>query len=262
VAGVKPPTKLFIDLTHSISQFLWHSGSWDKRVELNAKGYELAQTMKAWDDASWCADDVAWVYYLRGNFDLADTWAQKCKKSANESGSKNTVASATRICGLVAQERKDYEQARHLLEDALNTWRSLNNDTNVAIALDHLGSLACEVRDYAKSRQYYDEAMEHAQKLNNLDMQVILCGNLGELALERNKWDEAHLWFEKQLPLAKEVGSIDLIAQSQYGLARVYEKERCFSLALPLAQGALNIYEKLQHKDLVEAQELVERLLK
>jgi tetratricopeptide (TPR) repeat protein len=249
VAGVKSPTKLFIDLTHSISQFLWHSGSWDKRVELNAKGYELAQTMKAWDDASWCADDVAWVYYLRGNFDLADTWAQKCKKSANESGSKNTVASATRICGLVAQERKDYEQARHLLEDALNTWRSLNNDTNVAIALDHLGSLACEVRDYAKSRQYYDEAMEHAQKLNNLDMQVILCGNLGELALE-------------QLPLAKEVGSIDLIAQSQYGLARVYEKERCFSLALPLAQGALNIYEKLQHKDLVEAQELVERLLK
>jgi dihydrodipicolinate synthase/N-acetylneuraminate lyase len=31
-------------------------------------------------------------------------------------------------------------------------------------------------------------------------------------------------------------------------------------LALPLAQEALKIYERLQHKDLAEARELVERL--
>jgi tetratricopeptide (TPR) repeat protein len=261
VAGTKTPAKLFVDLTHSISQFLWHSGSWDKRAELNAKGYEIAQLIKAWDDASWCADDVAWVHYLRGNVDLADTWAQRCEKAANESGSKNTIANAIRICGLVAQERKDYEQALHLLKDALNTWRALQNDTNVAIALDHLGSLACEIRNFAKSRQYYDEAMKLAQKINNIDIQAILCGNLGELALERDNWDEADIWFEKQFPLAEEVGSIDLIAQSQFGLARVHEAEGRADSALPLAQEALKIYKRLQHRDLAKVRELVDRLV-
>jgi uncharacterized protein HemY len=102
--------------------------------------------------------------------------------------------------------------------------------------------------------------MRLAQKIKNEDIQAILSGNLGELALERDEWAEALSWFERQLPLAQEVGSVDLIAQAQYGPARVHEAEGRADLALPLAQDALKIYEQLQHRYLAEVWELVERL--
>jgi hypothetical protein len=51
-----------------------------------------------------------------------------------------------------------------------------------------------------------------------------------------------------------------LVASDQYRLARVWEAEGRTDLALPLAEEALKIYERLQDKDLAEARELVERL--
>jgi len=45
-------------------------------------------------------------------------------------------------------------------------------------------------------------------------------------------------------------------------VARAHEAEGRADLALPLAEEALKIYERLQHKDLAEVRELVERLQK
>jgi hypothetical protein len=46
------------------------------------------------------------------------------------------------------------------------------------------------------------------------------------------------------------------------GLAHVHKAEGRADLVLPLAQEALKIYERLQHMDLAEVRELVERLRK
>jgi hypothetical protein len=53
-----------------------------------------------------------------------------------------------------------------------------------------------------------------------------------------------------------------LILLAQYDLERAHEHEAKgrADLALPLAQEALKIYERLQHRDLAEVRELVERL--
>ena len=71
---------------------------------------------------------------------------------------------------------------------------------------------------------------------------------------------EAREWFEKALKVANELGLNWLIAQARYGLARVYHAEGRADLALPLAQEALKIYERLQHRDLAAGRELVDRL--
>jgi len=60
--------------------------------------------------------------------------------------------------------------------------------------------------------------------------------------------------------LAKEIGRGDLVADIRYGLALACEAEGRADRALPLAQEALKIYERLQHRDLAAARELVERL--
>ena len=64
------------------------------------------------------------------------------------------------------------------------------------------------------------------------------------------------------MPMSIEVGRVEVIARIQFGLAYVQEAEGHSDLALPLAQEALKIYERLQHGDLAKVQKLVEKLTK
>jgi len=57
------------------------------------------------------------------------------------------------------------------------------------------------------------------------------------------------------------LGFVELIAHAQYGLARINEAKESASLALPLAQESLKIYERLQHRDLAKVRGFVEKLL-
>jgi tetratricopeptide (TPR) repeat protein len=171
-------------------------------------------------------------------------------------------AFAARMEGLRALQRKEYFEAEHLLKEALNYWRNLSNDEWIAIVLNDLGELARKQMNYDTAEQYLVEALKLSRRVNNKLGEVDYIGNLGELALDREQWAEACKWFEQEFLLAKEIGRQDLIAQSQYGLSRVEEMEGHTDLALPLAQEALRVYERLQHQNLTEARKLVERLLK
>jgi tetratricopeptide (TPR) repeat protein len=164
------------------------------------------------------------------------------------------------IRGLVARKRKDYAKAKQLHQEALAVRRDLGLDRDVAVALNDLGSLARECNDYVAAERYCREALELARKNDARDGQASISGNLGEISLDSEQWADAPKWFEQELALAKEVGRQDLIADAQYGLARVHEAEGRADLALPLAQEALKIYERLQHMDLAEVREFIQRI--
>jgi tetratricopeptide (TPR) repeat protein len=164
------------------------------------------------------------------------------------------------MLGLVAQQRKNYDEAETLLKDALAIDREYGVEEYVASDLNSFGELEHERKNYDAAERYYREALEIGTKRDDKHGIATRSGNLGALALDREQWAEARKWFEQALPLAKEVGRQEMIAQAQYGLARVHEAEGRADLALPLAQEALKIYERLQHKDVAAARELVERL--
>ncbi|MGH7599693.1 MAG: tetratricopeptide repeat protein [bacterium] len=126
--------------------------------------------------------------------------------------------------------------------------------------LNDLGDLALERKNYDAAEEYYREALELARQEEQKELQAYISGYLGSLALDRQQSVEARQWFEQGFALAQEVGYVEPIAQAQYGLACVWEAEGRPDLALPLAQDALAIYERLQHRDLAATRELVQRL--
>lgn len=173
---------------------------------------------------------------------------------------KNKQAIITRMRGLIAQQRDNHSEAERNLREALAIWRGLGQDEDVATVLGDLGKLAHERKKYDAAWQYYHQALELARKINDKERQAICIGVQGELAIDQEQWAEARQWFGQELALAKEVGRVELAAQAQQGLAHVWEAEGRADLALPLAQEALKIYERLQHRGLAAARELMERI--
>jgi tetratricopeptide (TPR) repeat protein len=186
--------------------------------------------------------------------------AEVVKPAGPERLYENKQAIVSRMRGLIAQQRDNYSEAETNLREALAIWRGLGQDNDVATVLGDLGKLAHGRKKYDAAGQYYHQALELARKINDKEGQAICIGVQGELAIDQEQWAEARQWFGQELALAKEVGHVELVAQAQQGLARVWEVEGRVDLALPLAQEALKIYERLQHMDLAEVRELVERL--
>jgi hypothetical protein len=260
VVGDKDAARMLVDWADALSQFLWFGGRWDERVQLCARAYEAVRAMEDWSKAGWRAYDVAWIQYHRARTDGAARWADHCAEAWARGGSKREQATATQMRGLVAWQRKDYDEAERLLQEALAVWHDWGLDSDVAIVLNSLGGLAHAREDYDAAERCYLEALDLARKIDYKEGQAYMTGNLGQLALDREQWVEARKWCEQALSLARELGRLDLVASNQYRRARVCEAEGRADLALPLAQEALKIYERLQYKDLAKARELVERL--
>jgi tetratricopeptide (TPR) repeat protein len=189
-------------------------------------------------------------------------WAAHCTEAWAQAGSKYDRAVGLRMRGLLAQAQEDYVTAEQLFQDVLVIWRELKNDHGIIVMLNGLGVLERVCEQYVKADQYFREALDLAAKQNLKGPQAYISSNLGLLALDSDHWTEAGEWFEKSLSLSREVGRQDLIAFNLHGLAQVNEEEGHSDLALPLAQEALAIRERLGDRNEAKTRALVERLKK
>ncbi|MEW5717374.1 MAG: tetratricopeptide repeat protein [Chloroflexota bacterium] len=246
-------------LARALSQFFWFGGRWNEQARLSARAFEVTRALKDWQQAGRRAYEVFTIHYRRSKTTEAAHWIEQCAEVWGHGGSRREHAEAMRMRGLVAEQREDYAAAERLLQDALAIYRDLKNEKWITIVLNNLGELERECRQHDVAEQYFREALALAQETGDKELIAIRMGNLGELALDCEQWAEGRMWFEQAMPLATEVGRVELIAQAKHGLARVHEADGRADLALPLAQDALKIYERLQHRDLAEARELVNR---
>jgi tetratricopeptide (TPR) repeat protein len=241
---------------------LFSIGLWGESLKLNLRAYELTSTLGDWKEAGGWAFDIAWIQYLRAKTDEAAMWAERCAEAWARDGSKQQQATAMRIRGLVAYQRRNDDEAERLYQDALMIYRASDNNQMTVVLLVDLGKLERERKRYDEAARYLSEALHLAEKYDQKENFASLYDHLGWLAFYRNHWAEANEHYEKALPLASEVGRQDLIADAQHGLALVHEQEGRYSQALTLAQESLAVHEKLRSRSLLNAQRLVERLKK
>lgn len=241
---------------------LYYFGLWDESLQLSTNAYEAMHLLGSWAESGWRAYQAAWIYLERGNNDEAECWADHCVEAWARGGTKIEQARGSRMRGLVAYQKEEFEAAEQLLQNALIIFRNLQSDRDVSAVLDDLGGLERNRNHLEAAEQYYREALALDEKTGSLDDLATQYNNLGLLALDRARWAEAREWYEKGLPLVLELGRQDIIVSSHHGLARVREEEGHPDLALPLALTALEVSERLHHRDLWSIRELVERLKK
>ena len=260
--GDKDVARILNDLARALRHFLLYIGRWDERIGLSARAYEAMCALKDWSNAGSCAYQVAWIHsiYGRNQPEQVSVWTDRCAEAWKRGGSKDDQASAIRMRVIVAIQRKDYNTANQLCQDALVVFRELRNERSVAVVLNDLGNIENRRENYEAAERYYLEALALAEKIDDKEGQAFPVSSLGDLAIHRKRWAEARDLYQKGLILAQEVGRHDSIAYTKIGLACVHEEEGRPDLALPLVQEALAIHERLRHRDLVKTRELVERL--
>lgn len=252
--------RLLHDLANALRSFLRSFGYWDEWERLSTWAYHATSALGDWHHAGWRAYDVAFVYWNRAETAHAAAWADRMSEAVQQGGNQRDQVIAIRLKGLVAEQRGDLAGAAALYTEALNACRELPDKPDEASILNDLGEISMRQRNYDRAEVCYKQALAAAEKAGDKESQAIFSGNLGNLFLVRGNLADAQRWYSHERTLAHEVGRADLVSRAQSGLSVVLEKEGRYAEALPLAEEALQIRERLRARTREGTRELVDRL--
>lgn len=254
--------KKLIVLVRSLKRFLQFSGFREEFIDFNAWIYDLNNSIGDFRAAGWRAYGLFLVYFYISNKDFTEVWAERCLSAWEKNGGDFERAASQRVRGMLAEQQKNNDSAVMNYEYNLSFWRRIGSFAYIASALNDLGRIAHSQGRYAEADRYYREAAQLARANNSEERQISYLNNLGRLNLATKQWESAQELFEQSLKLAQTIGLVSSAADSHYGLALVHEAMGRSDLALPRAQEAMKVYQRLQHRHLVDVHELLERLKK
>lgn len=96
---------------------------------------------------------------LHGDIEAAERYADEAIRISQQAGIDWTAAVAHEMKGLIAIHRKDYDEARTLIEKAVNAYRETGTNFNVILAKSALAHMERELGNYEIALDIYRETI-------------------------------------------------------------------------------------------------------
>ena len=163
---------------------------------------------------------------------------------ANAADEDNAAAALTRALASFALNSRDFEVARHHL-DELAARLLKRNDGSEAQPYHNLGVIAGEQHDFSTAERWYLKSLAIEEKFGNEHGAVTTYHQLGTIAQEQRDFAAAKGWYLKALAIAEKLDSEDDAAGTYHQLGMIAEEQRDFATAKGWYLKALSIAEKL-----------------
>lgn len=241
---------------YALANFLNFQGHWDEWLALTDKAEARAMAASNYYEAGWRTYESGCIHTLRlqanavlAFADRAATYWTKAKAGTREQ------ASALNLRSIGHRLNGDYPAAIAASQESLDLLRSHDAESvDVAIELSRLAAAQHLSGDYDTAETNYNEALRMARASDNAEGVATFTSNLAVLAFDREDWPTAETLAREALSLAEAIYSQQLIAVSNKFLAKALVRLGKPAEALPHAQRALDIYTRLGHPDLADAQ--------
>ncbi|QEI40323.1 Photosystem I assembly protein Ycf3 [Dolichospermum sp. UHCC 0315A] len=158
-----------------------------------------------------------------------------------EFGDRFSQASTYHNLGYVAQEMREYAQARDFYQQALAIKIEFGDRFSQARTYHNLGIVAQELREYAQARDFYQQALSIFIEFGDRFSQASTYHNLGYVAQEMREYAQARDFYQQALAIKIEFGDRYSQAKTYHQLGRVAEEMREYAQARDFYQQALSI---------------------
>ncbi|MCA2623114.1 MAG: tetratricopeptide repeat protein [Microcystis sp. M20BS1] len=144
--------------------------------------------------------------------------------------------------GIVAQELREWEQARSYYQQAIEIFIEYGDRFSQARTLHQLGYLAQELREWEQARSYYLQAIEIFIEYGDRFSQARTLHQLGYLAEELREWEQARSYYLQAIEIKIEYGDRYSQASTLHQLGIVAQQLREWEQARSYYQQAIEIY--------------------
>ncbi len=136
---------------------------------------------------------------------------------------KSALASTYHQLGYVAQQLREYNQARDYYQQALEIKIEFGDRYSCASTYHQLGRVAEELREYDQARDYYQQALEIKIEFGDRYSCASTYHQLGRVAQELREYDQARDYYQQALEIFIEFGDRYSCASTYYQLGKVAE---------------------------------------
>jgi len=185
------------------------------------------------------------LYYAYGQAiedeqpDSAVYYYKKAKQLSEALGYKKGVAAFAGNYIMVLNRRGQYREALAVTEEALELYKELGDDYDLATAYMNIGHEWHYLSDYAQAAEYYLQSKKHAEKINHRSTLRRINNNLASVFLDLKDYEKGGQYAKEALEIAKELKSDFAVASSEFNLASAY-------MQLKQPEKALELYEDIE----------------
>ena len=182
----------------------------------------------------------------RRQFDEAEHWYRRSLAISEKLKNEYGQASTLHELGMIAQKRREFDDAEQWYRKSLAIKEKLKDEYGQASTLHQLGRIAGERREFGEAEQWYRKSLTIEEKLKDEYGQASTLHQLGIIAQERRQFDDAEQWYRKSLSITEKLKDEYRQAITLHQLGMIAQEKRQFDDAEQWYRKSLAIAEKLK----------------
>ncbi len=180
------------------------------------------------------------TYLQLREYDLAISFYDKFLAITEQVyGRKSAADFQGRYLGRVFTQAQRYKKAIEFRQQAIATFRELNEREDEAINLKWLGDTYRKVNQYQEAESVYQESLAIFRDLGNQDWEIIVLESLGKLFLEAEQYTSALEFYQQLITKLQEIGNQGEEASTLESLGDALLERQQYELATELYQQYL-----------------------
>ncbi|WP_430013884.1 tetratricopeptide repeat protein [Microcystis ichthyoblabe FBCC-A1114] len=180
-------------------------------------------------------------------WEQARSYYQQSLEIFIEYGDRYEQAKTLHNLGIVAQELREWEQARSYYQQALEIFIEYGDRYEQASTLHNLGAVAQELREWEQARSHYQQAIGICIEYGDRYSQAITLHCLGVVAQELREWEQARSYYQQAIEIDIEYGDRYEQASTLHQLGTLAEELREWEQAKSYYLQAIEI--KIEYGD-------------
>jgi tetratricopeptide (TPR) repeat protein len=216
-----------------------------QQYEKALKVYEVLDSIEERQKQLWMATDyhqLGRVAQELREFEQARADYQQALQIKVEFNDRYEQASTYHQLGKVAQDLREFEQARADYQQALQIYVEFDDRYEQASTYHNLGKVAQDLREFEQARADYQQALQIFVEFNDRYSQAYTHHNLGIVAQKLCEFEQARADYQQALQIKVEFGDRYSQASTYHQLGIVAQDLREFEQARADYQHALQIF--------------------
>jgi CHAT domain-containing protein/Tfp pilus assembly protein PilF len=227
-----------------------------KSLDCYHQALKIFQEIGEKGDTAWILGNLGGIASKLGNDREALDYFEKALTLMREVGDRKYEGWVLGTIGAIYEEQGETQKSLEFLNRALDIAREIGDKR---LEIDHLGNIGSHYQkagDYGKSAEYLTKGLELAEQIGDKVTLTDILILLGTLHREMNSGDQSIADLQRALTIGNEIGVPRTIWNSEWGLARSYEKKEEYEEALRHYKNAVQMVESIRGKLLTQEQKV------
>lgn len=193
------------------------------------------------------------TYNIFGYPDSAIFYATKMKVLATKTKDHINLARAYNILSLANQKKHNYEEAKTILQEAIQITKINREGKEIGSYYLSIGSIFNDNRIYDSAIYYYQLAAENFEIYNIKKGTAKACGNIGAIHINLNNFNEALNYYHKALSINKEIQNYASLSHNYNSMGVLFKELKKYDTAIIYYDSAMKLHESMGNIPMVIA---------